>query len=91
MPDERERPVVFDDDNPEWTDADFARARPLDAFPELQSALLRKPGRPVGWRKAETKKPVTIRLSSDVLEKLRASGKGWQTRVDDLLRRDLGL
>ncbi|GAO52963.1 BrnA antitoxin family protein [Novosphingobium sp. MD-1] len=89
MPDER--PVVFDDDNPEWTAEDFARSKPLEAFPELASALLGRPGRPSGWRKAKAKQSVTIRLSPDVLEKLRASGKGWQTRIDDMLRHNLGL
>jgi uncharacterized protein (DUF4415 family) len=43
--------------------------------------------RPVGRPKAEvTKKRITIRLSPDVLEKFRASGAGWQTRIDSALR-----
>jgi uncharacterized protein (DUF4415 family) len=29
---------------------------------------------------------VTMRLSPDVVEGLRASGRGWQTRVDEALR-----
>ncbi len=28
-----DKPVVFDDDNPEWTEADFARAKPPTALP----------------------------------------------------------
>jgi uncharacterized protein (DUF4415 family) len=40
-----------------------------------------------GRPKAEvTKVPVKIRLDPDVLEALRASGPGWQTRVNELLR-----
>lgn len=43
--------------------------------------------RPVGRPKAEiTKERITIRLSPDVLEKFRASGAGWQTRIDAALR-----
>ncbi len=43
--------------------------------------------RPVGRPKAEiTKGRTTIRLSSEVLEYFRATGKGWQTRIDDALR-----
>lgn len=38
----------------------------------------RSGGRPV---QAEHKKPVTLRLDADVLERWRASGKGWQTRA----------
>ena len=32
------------------------------------------------------KKPVSIRLSSEVLEYFRATGKGWQTRMDEVLK-----
>lgn len=35
-------------------------------------------GRPV---QAKHKQPVTLRLDADVLERWRASGKGWQTRA----------
>ena len=31
-----------------------------------------------------------IRLDADVLDALRQSGPGWQTRVNELLRRELG-
>lgn len=37
------------------------------------------------------KQAVNIRLSPDVLAALRASGRGWQARVDDLLRKGLHL
>ena len=39
-----------------------------------------------GPQKAPTKVPVTIRSSPDVVEKFRATGEGWQTRVDAALR-----
>lgn len=35
---------------------------------------------------APHKVQTTIRLDADVLEQLRASGKGWQTRANDALR-----
>ena len=35
-------------------------------------------GRPL---KQETTKPVSIRINERILAKLRASGKGWQTRL----------
>lgn len=34
---------------------------------------------------------VTLLLSADVLEYFRASGLGWQTRIDDILRNAVGL
>jgi uncharacterized protein (DUF4415 family) len=84
-----DRPVIFDEDNPEWTDDDFARAKPLSAFPELEKALTRR-GRPT-VPAAQRKQLVSLRLSPEVLTTLRASGAGWQTRADELLRKGLGL
>ncbi|WP_298967143.1 BrnA antitoxin family protein [uncultured Methylobacterium sp.] len=67
-------------DNPEWTEADFAAARPFtEVFPDLAASLRRRG--PV-----RTKEAISIRIDSDVLEKLRASGEGWQSRVNDVLR-----
>ncbi len=43
----------FDHDNPEWTEADFARAKPLSAFPELEAARKRKPDRPTGTSRSD--------------------------------------
>ena len=33
---------------------------------------------------------VSIRLDADVLAKLKASGPGWQTRVNEILRKAVG-
>ena len=47
-------------------------------------ARMRKPGRPA----ATVVRPmVSMRLDPDVLAHLRASGKGWQTKVNALLRK----
>jgi uncharacterized protein (DUF4415 family) len=46
----------------------------------------RRRGRPVGSVQAFTKQPVKLRLDPDVLQGLRASGRGWQTRVNDVMR-----
>jgi uncharacterized protein (DUF4415 family) len=40
---------------------------------------------------ATTKEPVKLRLDADVLAALRASGEGWQTRINDTLRAALSL
>ena len=51
----------------------------------------RRVGRPVGSVAAQTKQPVKLRLDPDVLAALRASGDGWQTRINDMLRASLKL
>ena len=43
-----------------------------------------RPGRPFS---ARTKIPVSIRLSPDVLDHYRSSGRGWQGRIDEALRK----
>jgi len=80
-----EKPVVFDDDNPEWTEADFARARRGDAIPaHIRAAFPKtKGGRPRGSNKEQ----VSLRIDKDVLERFRAGGPGWQSRINEALRR----
>jgi len=80
--------IAQDPDNPEWTEEDFKRARPFrEVFPELLEKIeemRRSRGRP----KLETpKKLVSLRLDQDVIEKFRATGKGWQSRINDVLKR----
>jgi uncharacterized protein (DUF4415 family) len=78
----RLRATRVDHDNPEWTDEDMARAEPFEALPDSLRSKLR--GR--GPQKAPTKERITIRLSRDVVERFRATGDGWQTRVDAALK-----
>ena len=80
----KSKPPADFDDNPEWTDEDFAKAKPADEVlpPEVVAAFKPRIGRPPG----RTKERVTIRLDKDLVEKLRATGRGWQTRVNDMLR-----
>ena len=39
-----------------------------------------------GAQKSPTKVPTTIRFDADVLAALKASGRGWQTRVNEAMR-----
>jgi uncharacterized protein (DUF4415 family) len=80
-------PVVFDNENPEWTKADFARARPIAEFPELAAAFPKARGRPVGSIKATAKKQIALRVDADVLARYQAGGPGWQTRMNEALRK----
>lgn len=67
----------------ELTEADLHEFRP--AHEVLPSATLKALG-VRGPQKAPTKERITIRLSRDVLEAFRATGDGWQTRVDAALK-----
>jgi uncharacterized protein (DUF4415 family) len=44
---------------------------------------VRRVGRPKG---SGTKELVTLRIDRDVLDRFRADGPGWQTRLNDVLR-----
>jgi uncharacterized protein (DUF4415 family) len=81
-------PVVFDDDNPEWTAEDFARARPASEVlpPEIAAMLVRQPGRPAGSMRSD-RRQVTLRLPAHVIEHFRSQGPGWQTRAIAALER----
>lgn len=78
--------IAADDDNPEWTEKDYARARPAAEVlgAEVVEALRRQPGQR-GPQKSPTKERVSIRLSREVVDAFRATGDGWQTRVDEVL------
>jgi uncharacterized protein (DUF4415 family) len=62
--------ALADKDNPPLTDAELRQFR-------------RGPGRPLGSGKKEQ---VTLRLDSEILEQFRATGNGWQTRINEALR-----
>ena len=78
------KPVTPDhpdfDDNPDWTKADFAKAR--SASEALPPELYRSLTRARGPAKQPTKTPVSIRLSARVLDHYRSQGVGWQTRLN---------
>lgn len=59
---------------------DFAEVHTPEAI------ITRRPGRPSGSLKAQRKEATTIRFDPDVLAALRATGKGWQTRVNEAMR-----
>jgi uncharacterized protein (DUF4415 family) len=73
-------PELIDHELPELGDDFFARARPAaEVMGEAFMERARRPGRP---RSAAPKIEVKIRLDAQVVEHLRETGKGWQTRVN---------
>lgn len=86
------RGILQDAENPEWTPADFQNARAAkDVLPSALYASLVKRRGERGPQKAPRKLPVTIRVDPDTLERYRATGRGWQSRMNDVLRRGVGL
>jgi uncharacterized protein (DUF4415 family) len=71
------------DDVPELTEQDFARARPFkETFP-VQYRAWRRHGRPPV---AEPKVHVGFRLAADVVQGIKATGRGYNARVEKVLR-----
>ena len=74
----------------ELTKEDFARARPAsEVLPEILgpevAAEFLKP-RQRGPQKKPRKTSTTIRLDAEILEAFKAMGKGWQTRMNNVLK-----
>ena len=72
----------------DWVDPDEAPDLSTIEWQEKFASVPVKRGRP---QALSPKKSTTIRLDADVLVALKAGGAGWQTRVNALLRKELGL
>jgi uncharacterized protein (DUF4415 family) len=76
------------DENPEWTDEVFARARPAREvipllFSEKSAAdILKKPGRP---KLENPKKELKLRVDPALIAAYKTLGKGWRTRMHEAL------
>jgi uncharacterized protein (DUF4415 family) len=80
---------VVDPDNPEWTAADFRRARPArEVVPHIVEAYLKRKGRPPEG--AASKVQVTLRLDPAIIAHFKARGPGWQTRINEALMKAIG-
>ena len=72
-----------DKDIPEMTAAEFARAKPLrTAMPKVVEAMKRGRGRP---KSPAPKQRVSLRLDPRIVAGWKATGDGWQSRVNDVL------
>jgi uncharacterized protein (DUF4415 family) len=85
---------VDDPDNPELTAEDFRRMRPLKDHPELLAKLLEASAN-LRARKAARGRPplqypkvqVTLRLDEEVVKAFREDGPGWQSRINEELKK----
>ena len=74
-----------DPDNPPLTEEDWKRMRPADdVHPHLVRKSLLRRGRP---KLAAPKQQITLRLDREVLDHFRKGGSGWQTVINDTLRK----
>jgi uncharacterized protein (DUF4415 family) len=83
-------PVWNDDDIPEWSDDQFDHAEfavGADVLRPANGTMARR-GRP---KSDDPKQQVTLRLDSIVLDRFRAMGPRWQSRINAELRKVLGI
>jgi len=70
--------------SPELTDEQLAQARPFaEVFPDLAESIRRSRGRPKAEKRLQH---VSIRLDPEVVAKFKATGKGWQSRINEVLK-----
>ena len=81
-------PEMIDEENPEWTKEDFRRARPAFEVlpPDLVEVIKKRHQGQRGPQKAPVKAKVTLRLDRGVVEHFKATGRGWQTRLNEALK-----
>ncbi len=80
--------ALRDPDNLPWTDEMWARARPAE---EVMPEFVARWRKWRGQQKAPVKKLVSLRLDPDVVDHFRATGPGWQGRINDALRKSARL
>ena len=68
-----------------------AKAGEYAAVHAPEAIIQRRRGRPAGSVKADAKVAINLRVDPDVLAALRATGPGWQTRVNAILRERFAL
>lgn len=79
------------EDTPEWTDEQLDRAEFAVGNKVLRPATgtLARAGRPpLG---DQPKRQVTLRLDPEVIDRFREGGPGWQGRINEVLRKAVGL
>ena len=84
LTDEDIRRAIAEDPDaaPELTEEMMVQARPAEeVFPELVAAYRARRGP----QKKPTKVPVSIRLDPEVIDYFRATGEGWQSRINEAL------
>lgn len=74
-------PIPYDPEDGPYDPNDDAA---VDAY--WAKAIIRRPGQR-GPQKSPVKKQVSLRLSPEVIAHFKAKGRGWQTRIDETLKK----
>ena len=77
-------------DNPEATAEQMKEFRPFaEVFPEMAEKIEKQLG---GRPKLDNpKQAISIRLDAEVIARFKATGDGWQSRINAALRKAVGL
>ncbi|SLM31214.1 conserved hypothetical protein [Desulfamplus magnetovallimortis] len=78
--------IATDPDTSEMRDEQFDQMRSVS---ELHPEIVETYKRTRGKQKRPTKTPIYIRLDSDIIEHFKSDGKGWQTKINDTLRKSI--
>lgn len=72
-PDDYEDIDIDDPDNPEWTEEDFAKARPFrEVLPELYASMM-------------AEQEVALKLSPETIQAFAVEGEDWKERMAEAL------
>ena len=81
-------PEMIDKENPEWTDALFARAKPVsEVFPDLAAYSEKRKRGERGPQKKPRKVLIALRLDHRTVDAYKAAGRGYQTRMAAVLEK----
>jgi uncharacterized protein (DUF4415 family) len=64
-------PITYDEDSPKLTPEQIARLKP--AYEKY-------------WNVTPVKKTISIKIDADILDAFKATGRGYQTRINQILR-----
>ncbi len=81
-------PEMIDKENPEWTDAMFAKAKSAsEVFPDLAAHSEKRKRGQRGPQKKPRKVLIALRLERKTVEAYKAGGRGYQTRMAAVLEK----
>lgn len=78
-------PELIDDENPEWTEEDFARAKTFSQLPESLQRKLRSLKSAPRTEKKPARKQISVSLSSEIVDQLQSTAN-WELQLEETIR-----
>jgi uncharacterized protein (DUF4415 family) len=72
---------MVDEVNPEWTEEDFAQVKKFSDLPVEHQRILKDI-----MEENAARKKVSISLPREIVEKMQATGEGWELRIEEAVR-----